>query len=202
MDVQALAQPRSYAREHDRVDEQSVRLSALASAGLVARPQEIAPQQPTFVVDTRSADSVEQALRDLVRALAAYPERAAVMVVPFNHAESGASRLDSERSAQAAAASRIVVDRRAHEVWVDGRAVRLTAKEFALLAYLSERRGVVVTRTLLIAEIWGERYLGGARTVDVHVRRLRRKLGKALAIDTIRGVGYKLCRDRPQYAVG
>jgi DNA-binding winged helix-turn-helix (wHTH) protein len=86
----------------------------------------------------------------------------------------------------------IVVDRAGHEVTVDGRPVALTAKEFALLSYLCERRGKVLSREHLLARVWGNRYDGGPRTVDIHVRRLRAKLGDALPLETLRGSGYKL----------
>jgi DNA-binding response OmpR family regulator len=86
----------------------------------------------------------------------------------------------------------IVIDRAAHEVLLDGAAVTLTAKEFALLAYLAERRGKVVSRDELLRRVWGNRYEGGARTVDIHVRRLRAKLGSELPLATLRGSGYKL----------
>lgn len=86
----------------------------------------------------------------------------------------------------------LVVDRAAHEVVVDGRTVQLTAKEFALLAFLAQNRGRVFTRETLLARVWGARYEGGARTVDIHVRRLRMKLGDALPLETLRGAGYKL----------
>jgi DNA-binding response OmpR family regulator len=86
----------------------------------------------------------------------------------------------------------IVIDRSAHDVTVDGHAVALTAKEFALLAYLSDRRGKVVSRAELLARVWGNRYEGGARTVDIHVRRLRAKIGAGLPLMTLRGAGYKL----------
>jgi DNA-binding response OmpR family regulator len=87
---------------------------------------------------------------------------------------------------------RIVVDRAAHEVLVDGRAILLTAKEFALLAFLAQNRGRVFSRESLLARVWGGRYEGGARTVDIHVRRLRMKLGDAFPLETLRGYGYKL----------
>jgi DNA-binding response OmpR family regulator len=86
----------------------------------------------------------------------------------------------------------IVIDRSAREVLQDGASVQLTAKEFALLAYLCERRGKVVSREELLRRVWGARYEGGARTVDIHVRRLRAKLGPALPLATLRGSGYKL----------
>lgn len=92
----------------------------------------------------------------------------------------------------------IIVDRAAQEVSVHGRPVQLTAKEFALLAYLCDRRGKVLSREHLLARVWGNRYDGGPRTVDIHVRRLRAKLGEALPLDTLRGSGYKLrVPDRP-----
>lgn len=86
----------------------------------------------------------------------------------------------------------IVVDKAGHEVSVGGRPVSLTAKEFALLAHLCERRGKVLSREHLLARVWGNRYDGGPRTVDIHVRRLRAKLGDSLPLETLRGSGYKL----------
>jgi DNA-binding response OmpR family regulator len=86
----------------------------------------------------------------------------------------------------------LVVDRAAHEVLVEGRAIPLTAKEFALLAFLAQNRGRVYSRETLLARVWGARYEGGPRTVDIHVRRLRMKLGDAFPLETLRGAGYKL----------
>jgi DNA-binding response OmpR family regulator len=86
----------------------------------------------------------------------------------------------------------LVIDRAAHEVTVLGRLVVLTAKEFALLAFLAANRGRVFSRESLLGRVWGARYEGGARTVDIHVRRLRAKLGEALPLETLRGAGYKL----------
>jgi DNA-binding winged helix-turn-helix (wHTH) protein len=86
----------------------------------------------------------------------------------------------------------LLVDRSAHEVSVEGRRVTLTAKEFSLLAFLAANRGRVFSRESLLARVWGSRYEGGARTVDIHVRRLRAKLGDALPLETLRGAGYKL----------
>lgn len=86
----------------------------------------------------------------------------------------------------------IVIDRAAHEALKDGRPVTLTAKEFALLLFLTQNRGRVYTREQLLARVWGARYEGGPRTVDIHVRRLRAKFGDALPLETLRGAGYKL----------
>ena len=80
---------------------------------------------------------------------------------------------------------------------LDGTEVRLTAKEFLLLQYLVQHRGRVLSRDLLLTDVWGYQYTGGTRTVDVHVRRLREKLPVlADAIETIKQFGYKLA-DQP-----
>lgn len=86
----------------------------------------------------------------------------------------------------------IVIDRDARDVSIAGRSVTLTAKEFGLLVYLCDRRGKVVSREELLNRVWGLRYDGGTRTVDIHVRRLRAKLGGALRVVTLRGAGYRL----------
>lgn len=86
----------------------------------------------------------------------------------------------------------LMIDKSGHEVRVSDRPVNLTAREFALLVYLCERRGRVVTREDAIDQVWGEEYDGGARTVDIHVRRLRKKLGESLPLVTLRGTGYKV----------
>jgi DNA-binding response OmpR family regulator len=85
----------------------------------------------------------------------------------------------------------VVLQRGAREVGVAGEAVELRPKEFDLLAYLMQNRGVVVSRELLLERVWGFDYVGGTRTVDVHVAQLRRKLGRPELIQTIRGSGYK-----------
>src|SRR5829696_8693316 len=85
------------------------------------------------------------------------------------------------------------VDLDRHVVTTAGTEVRLTAKEFLLLRYFLEHRGRVLSRDLLLSDVWGYRYTGGTRTVDVHVRRLREKLPMlADAIITVPQFGYKL----------
>lgn len=80
-----------------------------------------------------------------------------------------------------------------HEVQVDGKDVVLTLKEFELLSLLISRQGIVFTRAQLLDEIWGYGFDGESRTVDVHVRTLRQKLGEAgNYIETVRGIGYKI----------
>ena len=85
------------------------------------------------------------------------------------------------------------VDVRKHEVTVDGRVVSLTLKEFELLEKLMRNKGIVLTRDQLLTEIWGYDFDGETRTVDVHIRTLRQKLGdKGEIIQTVRGVGYRV----------
>lgn len=80
-----------------------------------------------------------------------------------------------------------------HVVRVNGQEVALTLKEFELLCYLLENDGVVLTRDKILAKIWGYDFDGETRTVDVHVRTLRQKLGECgRLIETVRGVGYKI----------
>jgi DNA-binding response OmpR family regulator len=87
----------------------------------------------------------------------------------------------------------VMIDVAAHEVIVDGRGVVLTHQEFALLRFLAENRGRVYSRQQLLERVWGVTYYGGSRTVDIHVRRLRMKLGpNNLPLETVRGVGYKM----------
>ncbi|HEY8427033.1 MAG TPA: response regulator transcription factor [Sandaracinaceae bacterium] len=87
----------------------------------------------------------------------------------------------------------VIVDVAAHEVVADGRPVELTNQEFALLKFLASNRGRVFSRQQLLERVWGVNYYGGSRTVDIHVRRLRMKLGEDnVPIETVRGVGYKL----------
>ena len=89
------------------------------------------------------------------------------------------------------------VDR--HIVRMDGQDVRLTAKEFLLLQYLIEHRGRVLSRDLLLSDVWGYSYTGGTRTVDVHVRRLREKVPLLTeAIVTVKQFGYKLVDPPPK----
>ena len=87
----------------------------------------------------------------------------------------------------------LVVDLDRHTVSDGGRPVSLTAKEFMLLQYLMQHRGRVLSRDVLLADVWGYRYTGGTRTVDVHVRRLREKLPVLVdALVTVKQFGYKL----------
>ena len=123
------------------------------------------------------------------------------MTKPFNPGElvarvksilrrSNTTRRDSETSVIEHGSLRVDVGRR--EALVDGREVQLAPKEFDLLWDLLDHRGLVLTRDQLLERVWGYTFAGDTRTVDVHVRQLRRKLGSACPIVTVWGVGYKV----------
>jgi DNA-binding response OmpR family regulator len=111
-------------------------------------------------------------------------------------------RLSQGRLAQAAEGSRepaeirngdVAIDEASYTARVSGRVLDLTFKEFELLKFLAQHPGRVFTRAQLLQEVWGYDYFGGTRTVDVHVRRLRAKLGAEheSVIGTVRNVGYR-----------
>jgi two-component system, OmpR family, alkaline phosphatase synthesis response regulator PhoP len=90
----------------------------------------------------------------------------------------------------------LVMDLARHTVSDQGQEVKLTAKEFMLLQYLLEHRGRVLSRDLLLGDVWGYKYTGGTRTVDVHVRRLREKIpGLVDGLVTVKQFGYKLVEE-------
>jgi DNA-binding response OmpR family regulator len=86
------------------------------------------------------------------------------------------------------------IDAAGHEVYWQGRRLDFTHQEFELLRFLAEQRGRVFSRDQLLQKLWGYQYTGGTRTVDIHVRRVRAKLGPVAGglITTVRNVGYKM----------
>lgn len=104
------------------------------------------------------------------------------------------SKLDSEDTIRAGA---LTMNLASYQVAVSGEQLYLTYKEFELLRFLMTHRGRVFSRDALLRHVWGEEYLGGTRTVDVHIRRLRAKVGPQFdeLIQTVRNVGYKMIKD-------
>jgi DNA-binding response OmpR family regulator len=94
----------------------------------------------------------------------------------------------------------VTINRETFQVTLGGRPLDLTYKEFELLRFLAERPGRVFSRASLLQEVWGYDFYGGTRTVDVHVRRLRAKLGPGHEhlIETVRGVGYRAATTETQ----
>ncbi|QBI22014.1 response regulator transcription factor [Egibacter rhizosphaerae] len=103
-------------------------------------------------------------------------------------------RHQREAPARAANVGDLQIDEETYIVRLRGRPLDLTFREFELLKFLANHPGRVYTRSQLLQEVWGYDYFGGTRTVDVHIRRLRAKLGAEYEqlIGTVRGVGYKL----------
>ena len=117
---------------------------------------------------------------------------------PFGMAELAARiramlrRAAPRREAEAYECGKLKLDRLAHTVSVDGADVVLTLKEYDMLAFLMEHRGVAFSREQLLEHIWDYGYIGGTRTVDVHIQTLRAKLGECgEMIETVRGIGYR-----------
>lgn len=102
------------------------------------------------------------------------------------------ARAQFTQSAEEINASGIVIDEASYSARVNGKPLDLTFKEFALLKFLTSNPGRVFTRDQLLSEVWGYDYFGGTRTVDVHIRRLRAKLGDLESmIGTVHNVGYR-----------
>lgn len=90
----------------------------------------------------------------------------------------------------------IVINKAAHQVLIDGKPIELSYKEFELLTYFIENRGIALSREKILNNVWNYDYFGDARTIDTHVKKLRNKLGeKGDMIKTIWGMGYKLSED-------
>ena len=95
-------------------------------------------------------------------------------------------------SEQTLAAGGIVIDKAAHSVAIDGKSIDLSYKEFELLAYFLENKGIALSREKILNNVWNYDYFGDARTIDTHVKKLRSKMeGKGELIKTIWGMGYK-----------
>ena len=104
-----------------------------------------------------------------------------------------AQRLQHDRSQQIIRIGNLVIDAQTYSAHLNGAALNLTFKEFELLKFVAQHPGRVFSRAQLLSEVWGyDSYYGGTRTVDVHVRRLRSKLGSEheQMITTVRNVGY------------
>jgi two-component system phosphate regulon response regulator PhoB len=115
------------------------------------------------------------------------------------HALVGSSNAPSPSAAPASrvlVAGPLEIDRAAHRLTVDGARVRITAMQLRLLVHLVEHRDEVVTRADLLTQVWGYQVPIQTRTVDIHVQRLRERLGRAARlISTVRGVGYLFSED-------
>nr|WP_091298180.1 response regulator transcription factor [Amycolatopsis xylanica] len=94
------------------------------------------------------------------------------------------------------AGGRLLIDRRGRRVHVDGEELQLPPKEFDLLAFLAEEPGAALTREQIMEAVWDSNWFGPTKTLDVHIGALRRKLGDAVTVETVRGVGFRLVTSR------
>ena len=101
-------------------------------------------------------------------------------------------RVDGGPAAEVMQAGEVAIDAGRREVRVAGEPVEFTTKEFDLLRYLAERPGLALSRQQILDGVWGYDWYGDARTVDVHIAQVRKKLGDTVEITTVRGVGYRL----------
>lgn len=107
------------------------------------------------------------------------------------------ARAENSVSVDQIQASGVTIDESSYSAKVHGKPLDLTFKEFALLKFLAQHPGRVFTRDQLLSEVWGYDYFGGTRTVDVHIRRLRAKLGDLESlIGTVHNVGYRFTADQ------
>jgi DNA-binding response OmpR family regulator len=104
----------------------------------------------------------------------------------------GAAQARASGTPQVLTIGGVEVDTGRAEARVDGKVIPLTTREFALLLYLAENKGLALSRRQLLDGAWGADWYGDERTVDVHVRQLRKKMGDALPLATVRGIGYRL----------
>ena len=192
------------------VTDESVATSGVWSAALLSGEDD-AEATFTFARALRQADGGVAPVLLVVRG-AALPELESrhelfddFIVSPFHPVEFEA-RLKhllvrggwSEAAAELVTYDQLVLNLETYQAIIAGRPLDLTYMEYALLKFLASNPGRVFTRETLLSRVWGYEYYGGARTVDVHVRRLRSKLGEehAALIQTVRSVGYKFGESR------
>jgi DNA-binding response OmpR family regulator len=101
-------------------------------------------------------------------------------------------RVDGGPAPEVVQAGRATIDVGRREVRIDEQPVEFTTEEFDLLRYLAERPGLALSRQQILDGVWGYDWYGDVRTVDVHIAQVRKKVGDAVAISTVRGVGYRL----------
>ena len=157
----------------------------LASTGLGA---------PLILIVTEgglTAVSADWGMTDVILDTAGPAEVEARIRLSISHSKMALNTSDD--SANEIRSGEMVIDEGAYSAKIRGRALDLTFKEFELLKYLAQHPGRVFTRAQLLQEVWGYDYFGGTRTVDVHIRRLRAKLGPEheAIIGTVRNVGYR-----------
>jgi len=170
-------------------------LSALEALGhqliqVTFDPQQLAdaPRHDVVLLDCRHNLSAEWGLQDFVLEGASLAEVDARVRILLDAKPTQQSEVKNSTG--------LTIDLASYTAKIAGKALDLTFKEFELLRHLNENPGRVFSREQLLSEVWGYDYFGGTRTVDVHIRRLRAKLGEHESlIGTVRNVGYRLNPD-------
>jgi len=185
-----------------------IMLPGLNGFEVLARLREQDVKTPVIILTARSAeDEIVRGLRlgaddYMTKPFGVDELLARVSAVLRRAGGRGASEDGSSRDESKIEIGELTIYPKKYEVWAQGEPIALRPKEFEVLLYLIQRPGIVVTRDDLMNAVWGFDYIGGQRTVDVHVSSLRKKLElgrKSLKIDAIRGVGYKLVLPRPDH---
>jgi DNA-binding response OmpR family regulator len=144
------------------------------------------------VIALVSTDKLDK-LVDLVDDFAVKPYNSKELATRIKHL----IRKDSDVPTAQIRTAGITIDPDKYEVYVDGKLVSLTFKEYELLKFLASHPGRVFTRDTLLNQVWSQDYFGGDRTVDVHIRRLRSKIEDPdhVYIETVRNIGYRFIRN-------
>jgi hypothetical protein len=175
--------------EVDTDDRQSTQDHAGSDLARSSRPAEGGPGYLLRIAGDLDLDAerVARAVEELLKAVA--PALAGQVRVERNSPSAAAAALSAPHSATA---DGLVLDPSARTLFVDGSPTTLTRREFELLAYLEARRGLALSRREIMDAVWNTGYLRGDRTIDVHVRRVRVKLGRhSRRLTTLRGFGYR-----------
>ncbi|HCG98666.1 MAG TPA: hypothetical protein DE036_02350 [Actinobacteria bacterium] len=161
------------------------------------------PKDPRSViialVTARSRNHLDGSLKSLLDAddilVMAYDVDELSLRLQLAQLRHGAVEVEVEVDKNILQENGIAINFETYEVWLDGRTIDLTFKEYELLKCLMTHKGRVYSRNQLLNDVWGYDYYGGARTVDVHIRRLRSKLGRYESlVETVRNVGYRFKR--------
>jgi DNA-binding response OmpR family regulator len=174
----------------------ATRTTTPSSSSLVVRLQLPGPDSPgssrPLTSGSLDLERLARAVEDLVRAVAPEVVTQVTVEEPAPRPRLHAAPEPPAAEPEPVTGDPVRLDRESRILTVDGRPVELTRREFDLLAYLRQRRTVALSRRELMNAVWQTGYLAGDRTIDVHVRRLRVKLGRhADRLTTLRGFGYR-----------
>ena len=191
--VEALAQARNTHPDLILLDLMLPELSGLELTRVLRQEGDV----PIIMVTAKESEvdkvvGLQMGADDYITKPFSLPELFARMTAVLRRSEQREGRAEGDEDR----IGRLRIDRAGRRAFVDDAELRLTPKEWELLSFLARRPGRVFTREILLEQVWGYNYLGDRKTVDVHVRWLREKLGRfgeiGFQIVTVRGAGYRL----------